>query len=210
MIFNDKFRKKYHGNYRAKIEAVDTTNKNGIYQVRVYPFMANLNLNVLPNAASTFSTRFQHINLKVGDWVWVFFENGDQHFPVIFDLCNFKGSYPTPVVGTYGKYTKFAFGKFTFEIDEDKNELIIKDENDNKIDISSNGIVFQNGSNGTDQFAIKQDVDDLKAKLNDFISKYNLHTHATPSGPASPTPSVETPLTVLTYGSPKIKITKGS
>ena len=146
MIFADKFKKKYWGNYRAKVESIDTKNKNGIYQVRVYPWMATMKLDVLPPATSTLTTRYRHIQLQVGDWVWVFFENGDQHFPVIWDLCNFKDSYPTPQSASYGSYDKIKLGGVTIEIDEEKNSITVSGSGDINI-VSTSGDVTINAQN---------------------------------------------------------------
>ena len=143
MIFGDKFKKRYYGNYRAKIEEIDKTNKNGIYKIRVYPFMADLKAGVLPKATSNLTTRYQHVQLYAGDWVWVFFENGDQHYPVIWDLCNYKGSYPTPSGGTYGKYDKVKFGDSTIEFDETLNTITINSKSDVNIIVESGTVAVK-------------------------------------------------------------------
>jgi hypothetical protein len=146
MFFDDIMEKKYNGMYRAQVVTVDKTNANGLYTVRVYPFMATLDSQYLPTATSNLTTRYQHIQLVTDDWVWVFFENGDFHYPVIFDLINFKGSYPTPSVGSYGSYDKIQFGNLTIEYDETNKKLVITDPNANEITLDSTGLTIKGGS----------------------------------------------------------------
>lgn len=157
-IYQDRFTKKYYGNYRAKIIEVDETLKNGIYKVRVYPMMAEILDEYLPLAQSNLTTEEKHINLYVNDWVWVFFENGDQHYPIIWNRCNIKDNYPNQATGdspdyyndiladsdidessvsyngTYNKVSGFDFppgdnAKIHLEIDEENGQFILISDN---------------------------------------------------------------------------------
>jgi len=102
--FEELYSVNYPGNYRAQIVDINTDKKNGIYRVRVWPFMVDVEEQYLPWAVSNLTNRTQHIDLKKDDWVWVFFENSDVDFPVIFNICNFKDSYPKGATGTNPDY----------------------------------------------------------------------------------------------------------
>ncbi len=139
-------------NYRAKIIAIDNDNKNGIYKVRVYPMMEGIGEEFLPYATSMLTTRYSHIQLKVGDMVWVFFENGDRDYPVIQGLCNAKGKYPQAVDGTYGEYDKWTFGpngEFTAEYDETNKKLYVKIAGGATLDIGTLLTLQSGGLTGT-------------------------------------------------------------
>lgn len=47
---------------------------------------------------------------------------------------------------------------------------------------------------GGDFVALKSAVDAIQGKLDDFVSKYNSHTHPTGVGPSGPTAQIETPV----------------
>ena len=131
-MFNEKFEQHYYGLYRGKIEQIDQTNMNGVYYTRVYPFMAdesNIPTTSLPKAVSILTNRYQHVQLLVGDWVHVQFDNGNLHYPVIVGLCNIKNTYPTPsqaMGSAYGTYDKIALGQnMTLEVDENTGTTVL-------------------------------------------------------------------------------------
>lgn len=130
----------FSGMYRAKIIAINDDLKSGVYKVRVWPMMEGIGEDFLPWATSTLTTRYRHIQLKVDDFVWVFFENSDVYYPVIFDLCNIKDKYPQAESGAYGTYDKMSFGdngEFTAEYDESNKKLTIKVEGGAEFDIGT-------------------------------------------------------------------------
>jgi hypothetical protein len=148
-IFNELFVKKFYGNFRAKIIEVDSEIKNGRYKVRVYPMMAKIAEDKLPYALSNMTNSFKHLSLKVGQWTWCFFENGNARFPIIFDLNNIKDNYPDSAKGNspswfnnisantnidestvnyngeYGKTDDFDFGDIHIHFDEENKQVII-------------------------------------------------------------------------------------
>jgi hypothetical protein len=148
-IFKENTDELHFGMHRAKIISLDNTIKNGIYKVRVWPFMVDILDNDLPLAQSNMTVNDKHINLKVGDWVWVFFENGNPEYPVIFDKCNIKDKFPDGTDGNsptwfnniqannqinestvnyngqYNTVSGFDFGEIHIQFDEQNKQLII-------------------------------------------------------------------------------------
>jgi hypothetical protein len=172
MFLDEMLEKKYSGMYRGQIAKVDEDIKNGIYYVRVYPMMASLTDSELPKATSNLTVRYSHISLHVDDWVWCFFENENFQYPVIFDLCNFKDSYPkTSDFGTdYGKFHRFDFndGAVTLEIDEDEGQVKIQTMNDVEITFDKKGaITLIDGNNNT------VTLDDKGIDIKDGVSSGN-------------------------------------
>ena len=201
-IYDKIFKKSYDGIYRAKIIEVDETTKNGIYKIKPYPYMANVKNDNLPLAVSTTTVRWKHINLKVDDWVWIFNENGDKRYPVIFDICNFKNSYPDAAVGTkpdyydnisadteidettftykgtYNKISSFLFGdNIKIDIDEDNNQILVY-VNDNYfiIDDNNNIHIKSNSSyiNMSEKFNVLSDTFKLLSGLDISGSKIEI------------------------------------
>jgi hypothetical protein len=151
-IFQENFEIKYNQNYRAKIIEINDDKKNGIYKCKVFPFMADIEDEFLPWATSTMTTKESHVNIYVDDWVWVFFENGDPQFPVIFSKCNIKDNFPDgsdgerPTFwdnfnpnteidetgisfnGEYGKVSVFKFGDKVYVYFDEGNQVIIRTE----------------------------------------------------------------------------------
>ena len=147
-IFSELREKKYYGHYRAQIVEVNDK-KNGIYKVRTYPHTASLEDKDLPQALSNLTNKYSHISLNVDDWVWVFYENGNPRYPMIFDLCNVKDSYPKQCSGDkpnyyddikqdnsidegkvsyngeYNKIQGINFKDINIEIDEENNQFIL-------------------------------------------------------------------------------------
>ena len=111
--FQELYDKHYYGMYRGQIIKVmgltDDSNdkiKNGLYKVRVMPMMNDLEEQYIPPATSNMTVSGEHICLKKDEMVWVFFENGDYHYPVIFDRCNAKGIFPDGAKGSKDKDNK--------------------------------------------------------------------------------------------------------
>ena len=93
--YQEIFDRRWYGMYRAIIvEENSDFPGNGIYTVRVYPMMADIEDDYLPPAQSNMTTKYGHENLIEDEVVWVFFENGDAHIPIIFDRCNIKDFFP--------------------------------------------------------------------------------------------------------------------
>lgn len=94
----------YSGFYRGVVKEV-VDKKNGLYRVKVYPFFGDVDdVSKLPVGCSNMTNSRGHISLRVGDVVWVFFENGRLEFPVIFSFCNVKDRYPKWCSGERGDY----------------------------------------------------------------------------------------------------------
>lgn len=163
--FQEKFDKKYFGMYRAKIIEVNEDVKNGIYKVRTFPVTSDIEDQYLPYAQSNMTVNDKHINLKVDDFVWVFFENGNPEYPVIFDRCNIKDKYPDASTGneptyynditsdtaidentvtyggTYNKVSSFDFGEnIHIEIDEENEQILFM--------TSKHQLIFDTDENG--------------------------------------------------------------
>lgn len=153
-IFSELFENKFPGNFRAQIIEVNTEKKNGIYKVRTFPVHTDVEEQYLPWAVSNLTNKFQNINLKKDDFVWIFFENEDPNFPVIFNICNFKDSYPKASSGTkpdyynnitkessidendvnyngeYNSFTSFDYGEnIFFDIDEKNKQVVLYSDN---------------------------------------------------------------------------------
>jgi hypothetical protein len=153
-IFSEKNKKKWYGMYRAQIIEVNTDKKNGIYKIKAYPIHAEVEDDYLPYALSNMTNIKGHENFVADDWVWVFFENGNPKFPVIFDRCNVKDQFPDGSDGEepewfqdievnsdieeseiewngeYGKVWAKDLGENThIVIDEENEMLIVKTEN---------------------------------------------------------------------------------
>ncbi len=152
-FFNDRINMRYDGFYRAEIKEVMDL-KNGLYKVKIYPFFYDIDdVEKLPVAMSNLTNKYSHISLEVGDWVWVFFDNGCINNPVIFDLCNVKDSYPKSASGEkpdyydnivkdneidenevkyngeYNKFNSFYFGDIKIDFDMKNKQIILYSDN---------------------------------------------------------------------------------
>lgn len=199
-MLQEKFDRKYYGNYRAQIVKVNEDIKNGVYKVRVYPMMVDIEDNYLPYAMSNLTNKKNHDNLNIGDWVWVFFENnGNPHYPIIWSRCNVKDQIPSGCIGDepnyyndfvansdideseieyngeYGKVLSKLFGdNIIVEIDEENEQIVLKGTNFYYV-IDSNGDLHYNLKNyyTTSEGSFNIAANDMKLVIGDNTIEVN-------------------------------------
>ncbi len=123
-IFTEKNKKKWYGMYRAQIVEINDDIKNGIYKVRVYPMMADIEDDYLPLALSNMTNVNNNENFVKDEFIWVFFENGNPKFPIIFDRCNIKDQFPAGIDGEEPDW----FGDIEYNADIEEDEVTYEGE----------------------------------------------------------------------------------
>lgn len=131
---------------------------------------------------------------KKGDMVWVEFENGDPGYPIWKHASYAKEEKPkefeTP--NHYGFKTPRGTKIIINDNKEDEEVLVMLNNELEWIKITKELLeheakIIKIGKNGDEPLVLgdtlKEKLDELVSKVDNLISSYNTHTHATPFGP---------------------------
>lgn len=176
---------RYYSNYRAFV--VDNEDPDGLNRIKVnIPSLTRRKVHtkwVYPKSVFSGQGYGSQVLPKVGDLVWVEFEYGDTEFPLWSHAHYSKGEKPTEFVNSKVYGFKTPSGQLVI-IDDRPDEVYvkIKDATDNDKTYTTELIAFNHGENGglVKVVNLTKELHKLQNKLNDFMSRYDTHTHIDP------------------------------
>ena len=183
---------RFYGIWKGKVLSTTDNDNQGKIQVAV-PEVSGSETTPVANLAYPLDPMFASFPPEVGDWVWVFFEQGDPRFPVYIGHWWSKGERPADLnppantAPTKRFFVTESGHRLMFEDKTGSEEVLLEHKNGSFLQIATDGTITVDVSASPGVNIIFKGLSTIPVPLQELATKTSMdtgpgHTHIAPNG----------------------------